>query len=185
MTPHAQSPIRQVAYGVDDLAAGIAHWAACAGIGPWTAFRKATIRGRRRGTATMDVAPSYRGELQIELIQSRSRSPSPYRHEDGRPRIGMHHLGWHSDDPARGIPLGEVLRPELGFHCQVLRGIARQHDPAHRRRAEFHAALARRRRSGARRLDMKNRIAVTSANSRPLQVPTAAANSAFGSDCSQ
>jgi methylmalonyl-CoA/ethylmalonyl-CoA epimerase len=101
MQDSTQRPIRQLAYVVDDLDASIRHWSAFAGVGPWTVFRNTTMQGRYRGAATtvkMDVALSYRGELQIELIRVSSSTPSPYQHADGRARIGMHHIAWHSAD---------------------------------------------------------------------------------------
>lgn len=101
MSPQAYGPIRQIAYLVEDLDASIRHWIAYAGIGPWTVYRNTTMRGHCRGVATtvkMDVALSYRGETQIELIRVSSRTPSPYQDAAGRTLIGMHHIAWHSAD---------------------------------------------------------------------------------------
>ncbi len=106
MRPGAWGPIRQLAYVVDDLDAGIARWVNLHGVGPWTVFRNTTMRGSCRGEATevqMHVGLSYRGELQIELIQPLSRTASPYQHADGRPRSGMHHIAWHSTDLGRDV----------------------------------------------------------------------------------
>ena len=111
MDSQTQSPIRQIAYVVDDLDASIRHWATFAGIGPWTIYRSTRISGHYRGVATdvtMDVALSYRDELQIELIQPRSTTPSPYQHDDGRARVGMHHIAWHSDDLVADIAAAEA-----------------------------------------------------------------------------
>ncbi|WP_020650034.1 VOC family protein [Solimonas variicoloris] len=101
MNALTQKPIRQIAYLVEDLDASVRHWAAGMGVGPWTLFRGTAMQGRYRGEDTrvvIDVGLSYRGELQIELIQVRSRTPSPYQHANGRPRLGLHHIAWHSDD---------------------------------------------------------------------------------------
>ncbi|MGB0220117.1 MAG: VOC family protein [Sinimarinibacterium flocculans] len=101
-----REPIRQIAYVVDDLDAAIDRWVRLHGVGPWTVFRNTTMRGSCRGEETevqMHVGLSYRGELQIELIQPLSRTPSPYQQADGRPRIGMHHIAWHSTDLDRDV----------------------------------------------------------------------------------
>jgi methylmalonyl-CoA/ethylmalonyl-CoA epimerase len=106
MRADAWGPIRQLAYVVDDLDAGIDRWVRLHGVGPWTVFRNARMRGVHRGKPTevrMHVCLSYRGELQIELIQPLSRTPSPYQHLDGRPRSGMHHIAWHSTDLDRDV----------------------------------------------------------------------------------
>lgn len=94
-------PIKQVAYVVDDLDASIAHWARFVGIGPWTVYRNTVMQGHCRGVATtvrMHVGLSYQDELQIELIQVVSDTPSPYRDRDGRALIGMHHIARHSHE---------------------------------------------------------------------------------------
>ena len=107
----ATSAIRQIAYVVADLDASVRHWATFADIGPWTIYRNTRLRGRHDGRDTevlIDVALSYRDALQIELIEVRSTTPSPYQHDDGRPRIGMHHLAWHSDDLDADIAAAEA-----------------------------------------------------------------------------
>jgi methylmalonyl-CoA/ethylmalonyl-CoA epimerase len=106
MRADASGPIRQLAYVVDDLDAAMDRWVRLHGVGPWTVFRNTTMRGRYRGTPTevrIHVALSYRDELQIELIQPLSCTPSPYQHADSRPRCGMHHIAWHSTDLDRDI----------------------------------------------------------------------------------
>ncbi|WP_029923146.1 VOC family protein [Nevskia soli] len=101
MNTQAYGPIRQVAYIVADLDAAIRHWMDFAGIGPWTVYKNATMRGHCRGVETavkMNVGLSYQGEVQIELIQVNSKTPSPYQDADGRSLIGMHHIAWLSQD---------------------------------------------------------------------------------------
>ncbi len=46
----------------------------------------------------MNVGLSYQGEVQIELIQVTSKTPSPYQDANGRSLIGMHHIAWLSQD---------------------------------------------------------------------------------------
>lgn len=101
MNAKAFGPIKQVAYVVNDLNASMQHWMDFAGIGPWTVYKNATMRGDCRGVETavkMDVGLSYQDELQIELIQVTSRTPSPYQDAAGSPLLGMHHIAWHSAD---------------------------------------------------------------------------------------
>lgn len=106
MSPNAWGPIKQVAYVIDDLDAAIRRWIALHGVGPWQVFRNTTMRGRHRGqdtTVKMHVGLAYQDGLQIELIEPLSRTPSPYQFDDGRPRVGMHHIAWHSADLDRDV----------------------------------------------------------------------------------
>ncbi|HEY1075933.1 MAG TPA: VOC family protein [Fontimonas sp.] len=99
MHPHARGPVRQIAWVVDDLEASIRRWIGLHGVGPWTVYRNATMAGRCRGQDTsvkMHVGLSYQGEVQIELIQVLSKTPSPYQDGHGRSLNGMHHIAWHS-----------------------------------------------------------------------------------------
>ncbi|MDE0854579.1 MAG: VOC family protein [Nevskia sp.] len=101
MNTRSYGPIRQIAYVVEDLDAAIRHWSDFAGVGPWTVYRNATMRGHCRGadtTVKMHVGLSYQGELQIELIEVISRTPSPYQDPGGHSLIGMHHIAWLSHD---------------------------------------------------------------------------------------
>lgn len=96
-------PIVQIGYLVDDLADGVDHWIKTMGVGPWTIYRNVTMTGQCRGTPTtvlFDVALSYQGDLQIELIEPKSRTPSPYQDRDGRTLTGIHHIAWLTDDLA-------------------------------------------------------------------------------------
>ena len=101
MNSKTYGPIRQIAYIVEDLDAAIRHWTAFAGIGPWTVYRNTSMRGHCRGadtTVKMNVGLSYQGEVQIELIQVTSKTPSPYQDPGGHSLIGMHHIAWLSHD---------------------------------------------------------------------------------------
>lgn len=101
MNTRSYGPIRQIAYVVEDLDAAIRHWSDFAGVGPWTVYRNAAMRGYCRGadtTVKMHVGLSYQGEVQIELIEVISRTPSPYQDPGGHSLIGMHHIAWLSHD---------------------------------------------------------------------------------------
>lgn len=111
MTPQPWGPIRQLAYIVGNLDESIQHWIALHGLGPWQLYRNTTMVGRYRGRETrvrMHVGLSYQDDLQIELIQVVSDTPSPYQDTQGRPLIGMHHIAWHSQDLDRDVALARA-----------------------------------------------------------------------------
>lgn len=96
-------PVRQVAWLTEDLEATTEQWRRLAGIGPWTVYRNVVLNGTYKGAPVqvmMDVALSYQGELQIEIIRPHGTGPSPYHDDAGRVRVGMHHVAWLVDDVA-------------------------------------------------------------------------------------
>ncbi|MGH8461279.1 MAG: VOC family protein [Stenotrophobium sp.] len=116
MNRRAWGPIKQIAYVVADLDASIERWIENFGVGPWLVYRNATMQGHCRGAQTavkMHVGLSYQDEVQIELIQVISDTPSPYQDAAGRPRIGMHHIAWHAADLDRSVADAQArgLRP--------------------------------------------------------------------------
>src|SRR4029453_358633 len=87
--------IRQVAWLVEDLDTSMQQWMSQARVGPWTCYRNVAMTGEGRGRATtgsMGGGLSYQDDVQIELIQVRNDSPSPYRDAEGRVLLGMHHV---------------------------------------------------------------------------------------------
>ena len=101
MNTRTYGPIRQIAWLVEDLDASIRHWMDFAGVGPWTVYRNTSLHGHCRGVETqvkMNVGLSYQDEVQIELIQVTSKTPSPYQDKAGRTLVGMHHVAWLSRD---------------------------------------------------------------------------------------
>lgn len=88
--------IVQIGYLVADLDAAAARRIDASGLGPWILFRNTVLNGHYRGeptTVIMDVALAYQGDLQIELIQVRSDTPSPYAG-----LLGLHHVASLVDD---------------------------------------------------------------------------------------
>jgi hypothetical protein len=82
-------PIRQLGYVVQDIEAAMRHWIEVEGIGPW--FISDTfpvLEFRYNGTPQSDlnlaVAFANSGDLQIELIQQRSNTPSMFSEFRGR-----------------------------------------------------------------------------------------------------
>lgn len=101
MSANTWGPIRQIAYVVEDLDDAMRRWATQLGVGPWTVYRNTALQGVYRGRETavkMHVGLSYQDQMQIELIQPLSRTPSPYQDESGRARVGMHHMAWITQD---------------------------------------------------------------------------------------
>ncbi|MBS0474251.1 MAG: VOC family protein [Proteobacteria bacterium] len=97
----AEGPIYQIGHVVADLDAAIASRLRTARIGPWLVFRGVVLEGTFRATptaVTIDVGLAWRGDTQIELIEVKSETPSPYQRADGTPLTGIHHLAWITDD---------------------------------------------------------------------------------------
>lgn len=97
----AEGPVDQIGLVVADLDAAMAARLRIARIGPWTVFRGVVLDGTFRGEptqVTIDVALAWRGAFQVELIEVKSRTPSPYQRADGTPLAGLHHLAWITDD---------------------------------------------------------------------------------------
>jgi len=101
MSEKLLGPIKQIAYVVESVDASIQQWIALTGVGPWMVFKNTTMHGDCRGVPTtvkMNVGLSYQNDMQIELIEVISQTPSPYQDASGHPLIGMHHIAWHSKD---------------------------------------------------------------------------------------
>lgn len=101
MTAQPLGPFFQVAYMVEDIDSSVRHWSERVGVGPWTIYRNVGLKARWQGRDTdlkINVGLSYRDGLQIELIQPVSTTPSPYQHDDGRIKVGMHHMAWTTKD---------------------------------------------------------------------------------------
>ena len=96
-----RGPIDQLGYVTADLDRAIALWTDKLGVGPWTVFRNVRLTGTYRGAPAevgIDVALSYRGGVQIELIEPTDGAASSYRDEAGALRLGAHHVAWVIDD---------------------------------------------------------------------------------------
>lgn len=94
-------PIDQVGYLVGDIDAAVERWHRLFGIAPWTIYRGTHLTGSYEGRdteVTFDVALSYRGSVQIELIALTGGGASPYSDADGTHRKGIHHTAWVVND---------------------------------------------------------------------------------------
>lgn len=100
-TDHSHlGPIRQLGYVVENVDAAVEAWQAALHVGPWTIIRNIELSCVHRGKPSkplVDVALSYRGEQQIELIQQRNNAVSPYLPFIERGHFGLHHTAFLSD----------------------------------------------------------------------------------------
>lgn len=111
-------PIMQIGYLVSDLDAAVDAWHTQTGIGPWRVYRGVEMVGTCRGascTVVIDVALSYSGDVQMELIEAKSPAPSPYHREDGEPILGIHHVARISEDLDAEVDLAEERGQRLLF----------------------------------------------------------------------
>jgi methylmalonyl-CoA/ethylmalonyl-CoA epimerase len=118
MNRNAFGPIKQIAYLVDALQPSLERWSRYSGIGPWTVYRNVVLVGQCRGldtSVTVDVGLSYQDEVQIEIIQVTSKTPSPYQDGAGRTLVGMHHIAWMTDDLDGDMAKAEGRGLKLAF----------------------------------------------------------------------
>jgi Glyoxalase/Bleomycin resistance protein/Dioxygenase superfamily len=93
---HVFGPIRQLGYVVSDIANEMDHWIKVAGIGPWFYVENFLVPefkydGRPHAPLEVSAAFSNSGDLQIELIQQRSNTPSMFTEFLGQGREGLQH----------------------------------------------------------------------------------------------
>ena len=118
MKTQSFGPIRQVAWVVRDLEDSVHNWMRVSGVGPWTVFRNVAMTGTLEGQAAkvrMHVALGYQGDMEIELIEDLGAGASPYRSPAGEPLVGMHHVGWFSDDVAADVARGTARGMQVKF----------------------------------------------------------------------
>ena len=104
----------QNGYVVRDIEAAMEHWRTTLGIGPFLLFRKVTIEDfTYRGVASpleLSIALANDGDMQIELIEQASDTPSGYRDHLGEHGQVLHHTSaWTTDfdgDMARILGAG-------------------------------------------------------------------------------
>lgn len=121
-------PARQLGLVVRDFDGEIAHWIA-RGVGPFQVrrgvrFDEYIYRGTPAPSPTFDVARSFSGALNIEIITQTDAAPSPYTEFYARGGNGPQHLAYwfgttDSFDRAREAGLAEgltvVMEGALGF----------------------------------------------------------------------
>ncbi|HEY0916581.1 MAG TPA: VOC family protein [Solimonas sp.] len=97
MAPGSFGPVRQLGYVVEDLDRAVSAWSTQLGVGPWLFIRNIPLQCVYHGAPSqplIDIALSYRDEVQIELIQQRNDAASPYRTALDAGRSGLHHTAF-------------------------------------------------------------------------------------------
>lgn len=110
--------IDQIGILVENLDASIDSWISHSGVGPWTVFRNVTLDGEYRGQptrVTMHVGLSYQDGVQIELIEAINDAASPYRADDGKRLLGLHHIARIVDDLDAAVATAVESGMELLF----------------------------------------------------------------------
>lgn len=109
-------PIGQLGFVVKDIQAAMRHWSEVNGVGPWffiPAYPLPTFRykGVEGPGPDVSIALGYSGDMQIELIEQRCRTPSMYRDFIDSGMEGLQHYAvWCENYDAT---LNEAL--EAGF----------------------------------------------------------------------
>jgi hypothetical protein len=119
--------IFQMAYVVEDLDAAINYWIRDLKVGPWFRLNgfdggpDAIYRGSK-STTSVDLAMSFAGHMQIELIQPNDDEPSVYKETIDAKGYGFHHFGVASDDIEADRAELEAKGYELAFKAAVRSG---------------------------------------------------------------
>jgi len=91
-------PIRQLGYVVEDIEAGMKHWSAVMGVGPWFYNPRVPIEDYlydgRSYEPHNSVALANSGAMQVELIQIRNDVPSMYRDYLAKGLTGLQHVAF-------------------------------------------------------------------------------------------
>ena len=107
-------PVRQIGYVVRDIEASMKYWTEKLEVGPFFYFDKAPIEDvRYHGepcTAHIAAALAQSGALQIELLQPKDETPSPYLDFLKAGREGVQHVAFWTErfdaDCARAEAVG-------------------------------------------------------------------------------
>jgi hypothetical protein len=112
----AFGPVRQAGYIVSDLKGATAFWLSL-GVGPFFTLPSYEVANcEYRGARTsprLDIAISYSGSLQIELIQPLDEQDSLYRELARLPHAGPHYLTYWVNDLAAAVGRARELGCEV------------------------------------------------------------------------
>ena len=103
-------PISQLGYLTDKLEATARAWTDTTGVGPWTLMNGVALPAVMDGEEVefkIDLALSYQGEIQIELIKPLCDTPSPYRANVEAGLWGLHHVQFMTSDMKTAIKKAE------------------------------------------------------------------------------
>ncbi len=104
-------PVRQLGYVVENLDKAVEAWTEHLGVGPWMIMRNIELHSVFRGVPsrpTIDLALSYRGEVQIELIHQTNTANSPYRAFYDKGHYGLHHIAFLVEDIDGAVASGQA-----------------------------------------------------------------------------
>lgn len=105
----------QLGHVVNDIRSEIDAWQS-RGVGPWLWMRHVRLPCTFRGEASVpviDVALSYQGNMQIELIQQLNDAPSPYRSTIEAGSYGLHHQAFLCENIHSDVERAEGLGYEM------------------------------------------------------------------------
>ena len=116
-------PITQIGYLTDDIETTAAFWTQTSGIGPWTRMSgvsMATTMDGEPSTINIDVAITYKDDVQIELINPLCDSPSPFLANKRAGLWGLHHMQFTTKDMNASMELAKSAGLELA--CTINQG---------------------------------------------------------------
>ena len=107
--PFKLPPIRHVGIVVTDLAAAMAHYPPCWGLGPWFKARfnhgDNFLHGTERINTEYALASAFSGPLEIQLIQVVGGDRDALTDHLERHGAGVHHVGVYVKNMARCVDL--------------------------------------------------------------------------------
>lgn len=111
--------VRQLGHVVADIDESIAEWTEL-GVGPWMLMRRVPLNAVYLGEPSVpiiDVALSYRGDVQIELIRQHNDAPSPYLQTVQQGAFCLHHRACLVNDIDRVVE--QALQRGLQMVCDI------------------------------------------------------------------
>jgi Glyoxalase/Bleomycin resistance protein/Dioxygenase superfamily len=113
--------IIQMAYVVPNLREAIGHWVNEFKVGPWFVVDAITgidpIYRGERCKAAFGLASAFLGDMQIELIQSNDRHPSPFREIVDERGFGLHHVAFPSENAQADVQTYQRKGYTVVFTC--------------------------------------------------------------------
>lgn len=115
--------VRQLAYVVRDLDAGLKYWTENLKAGPFFLFEHCPLLDQKYlgkpGNADVTLALGNSGGLQIELIYQHNDAPSVYKEFLDAGRVGVHHFGLMPVDYAAACAEYRARGHVAAFECTV------------------------------------------------------------------
>lgn len=116
-------PITQIGYLTDDIETTAGFWTQTSGIGPWTRMSGVSMAATMDGQPSdinIDVAITYKGDVQIELIKPLCDSPSPYQAYKQAGLWGLHHVQFTTKNMDASVELAKSAGLEIA--CTISQG---------------------------------------------------------------